>query len=170
MPVKASTEFLAFGELQHSRQVHFVARGRLKDHLPAFITRMAQSGAQVGLYIQAPVPASLLKRYASGPPIEGQESEDPPEQPVRGFAPAGTTPYTESRTGTLWPQGDASSRRVLLTPTHEPAAFFALGLLTSSGNVLFRLKGSVQEHLSEFVTRMVRDGARVELYAQPPEL
>ncbi|MDC0709614.1 hypothetical protein POL68_14175 [Stigmatella sp. ncwal1] len=169
MPVKAPKEFLAFGVLQPSRQVHFVARGRLKDHLANFLSRMAQSGAQIELYVRAPVPAGFLRRYASGPPIENQESEDPPEQPVLGLVPTGATPYTKSHKA-FWPQSEPVSRRVLLAPTHEPAEFLALGLLTSSDNVLFRVNDSVQEHLGKFVTRMVKDGANVELYTQPPAL
>ena len=36
---------------------------------------MARDKAKAELYVRAPVPARLLHRYASGPPIEGQESE-----------------------------------------------------------------------------------------------
>lgn len=166
MPVTSPTEFLAFGVLEPSNRVHFVARGRLKDHLAVFLERMVQTGARIGLYVQAPVPKGILKRYTSGPPIESQESEDPPAPPVLGLALDGSTPYVSSLTGTLWTEGDASTRRISLVPTHEPAEFLAIGGLSTSGKELFMLRGFVQEDLGKFVTQMVSDGARVELYSR----
>jgi hypothetical protein len=168
MPVLDPSEFLAFGVTGPSNRVHFVARGRLKEQLAAFITRMAQGNAQVELYVRAPVPVSFLVRYASSPPIEGQESEEPAAPPVRGLAPGPAVTYSDSRATALWPGEDASPRSVLLTPTHEPAEFLALGLVKSSGQVLFRLTGSVQLQLGELVTRLGKDGARVELRPYPP--
>lgn len=168
MPVTPASEFLAFGVLEPSKRVHFVARGRLKEDMSTFLTRMTRSGTRLGLYVRAPVPRSILKRYTSGPPIENQESEEPPDPPVAGLAPDPTTPFMGSLDGPLWTQGDASARRVLLTPTHDPVEFFALGMLTSSGQVVFKLRGSVQEQLGEFVTRMIKDQARVELLPRIP--
>lgn len=170
MPISPSSEFLAFGVLEPSKRVHFIARGRVKEDLAAFLTRMARAGARSELYVRAPVPASILKRYTSGPPIESQEAEDPPEPPLRGLVPDPTTPSVDSLRKPLWTQDDASTRRVFLTPTHEPTEFFALGMLASSGQVLFKLRGSVQEHLGDFVTRMVTEQARVEFHPQLPAL
>lgn len=168
MPVTPSSEFLAFGVLEPSKRVHFVARGRLKEDLATFLTRMTRSGTRVGLYVRAPVPGSILKRYTSGPPIENQESEEPPDPPVAGLVPDPTTPSVGSLDEPLWTKGDASTRRVLLTPTHNPAEFFALGMSSSSSQVLFKLRGSVQEQLGGFITRMVRDQASVELHPRLP--
>lgn len=168
MPVTTPSEFLAFGVLAPSNQVHFVARGRLKDHLGAFITHMERARAQVELYVRPPVPGNILKRYTSGPPIEGQEAEEPSGPTVKGLAPGSATSYVESRGALLWSDGDVSSRQVFLAPTREPTEFLAVGMLASSGKVLFSLVGSVQEHLAEFVARMVKDQALLELHFQPP--
>ncbi|NTX33993.1 MULTISPECIES: hypothetical protein [unclassified Myxococcus] len=169
MPITPPSEFLAFGVLEPSKRVHFVARGRVKEDLADFITRMNQSDAGVELYVQAPVPASILRRYTSGPPIEGQESEEPPGPLVRGLVPDPTTPTADSFAGPSWPKSEASSRRVLLMPAYEPAEFLAVGALASSSQVLFNLRGSVREHLAVFVTRMVKDQARVELHPTFPK-
>jgi hypothetical protein len=170
MPVTSALEFVAFGVLEPSKQVHFVARGRLKEDLAAFLTVMARSGERTELYVQAPVPKSILKRYTGGPPIENQEYEEPPEPPVRGLVPEPGTLSVEALDGPLWTAGDASARRVLLVPTHTPTEFFALGLLSSSGQVIFQLRGSVREQLGEFITQMVNDQALVELLRRLPAL
>jgi hypothetical protein len=168
MPVTPSSEFLAFGVLEPLMQVHFVARGRLVHDLGVFLEAMLRGGARIELYVRAPVPRSILERYTSTPPIEYQEAEEPPEPPVRGLVPEPTVRTMSSLPGTLWAAGDASARRVILTPTHLPAEFFALGLSSSSDQVLFQLRGSVQDQLGGFVTRMVQDQARVELHPRPP--
>jgi hypothetical protein len=167
MPVTTPSEFLAFGVLEPSNRVHFVARGRLKDHLVAFITHMERARAQIELYVRPPLPGNILKRYTSGPPIEGQEAEEPSGPTVKGLAPGSATSYVESRGASLWTEGDVSSRRVFLAPARESAEFLASGML-ASGKVLFSLVGSVQEHLAEFVARMVEDQARLELHSQLP--
>lgn len=168
MPVTSASEFVAFGVLEPSKRVHFVARGRLKEDLVAFLTVMARTEAWPGLYVQAPVSKSILKRYTGGPPIENQEYEEPPEPPVNGLIPEPETPFVEDLGGSLWTEGDASARRVLLVPTHTPTEFFALGRLSSLGQVIFKLRGSVREQLGEFITRMVNDQALVELHRRLP--
>jgi hypothetical protein len=170
MPVTSPVEFVAFGVIEPSKQVHFVARGRLKEDLAAFLTVMGRSGERTELYVQAPVPKNMVKRYTGGPPIEHQESEEPSKPPVQGFAPAPGTPSVEALGGPLWPEGDASQRRVLLIPTHTPAEFFALGMLSPSNEVVFKLRGSVRDHLGEFITRIVKDHALVELRHKLPAL
>ncbi len=169
MPLTTPSEFLAFGVLTPSRRVHFVARGKLEDHLAAFITRMDQNGARVELYVRPPVQGSILKRYTSGPPVEGQESEEPPDPPISGLVPDAAVPYASLLGRPLWTEGGGSTRGVVVTPTNNPAEFFAMGLVSSS-RVIFRISGSVQRDLGEFVTRMVNDRAGVELSPQPPVL
>jgi hypothetical protein len=170
MPVTSPVEFVAFGVIEPSKQVHFVARGRLKEDLAAFLTVMGSSGGRTELYVQAPVPKNILKRYTGGPPIEHQESEEPSRPPVQGLVPAPETPSIETLSGPLWTEGDASEQRVLLIPTHTPAEFFALGMLSPSNEVVFKLRGSVRDHLGEFITRMVKDHALVELRHKLPAL
>ncbi|RKH55309.1 hypothetical protein [Corallococcus llansteffanensis] len=170
MPVTPSSEFIAFGVLEQSKQVHFVARGRLKEDLEDFITQMVRNGAAVELYVQAPVPPSILKRYTSGPPIENQEFEEPPGPPVHGILPDPATPTVESFAGSFWPGTELSARSVFLLPTQTPSEFLALGTVTSVGQVLFTLRGSVQEQLGAFIHQMVDDQARVELLPSQPEM
>lgn len=168
MPVSPPSEFLAFGVLRPSEQVLFVARGKVQEHLGDFISRMVQAGAQVELYVRAPVPGWLIKKYTSDPPFEGHEYEDPQNPPVNGLMPINTQSYSASSTGSLWTEGEARTRRALLVPVREPSQFLALGVTGSPDKVHFALQGSVQEQLGELIARMVQEQARVELYARPP--
>jgi hypothetical protein len=68
----------------------------------------------------------------------------------------------------LWPPGDASKRRVYLMPVSTPSQFLAFGVLVPEKTAVFVGRGRLREALGSFVARMVRDGARVELYAKPP--
>lgn len=167
MPVSAPSEFLAFGVLHPSREVLFVARGKVKEHLGEFIARMNREQARVELYVRAPVPGWLRKKYASLPPFEGHEYEEPPEPPVNGLTPTDTKPYA-SHGGPLWPEGDTSTRRTLLVPVKEPSRFLALGVQGPAEEVRFALTGSVHEELGELITRAVREQSQVELHARPP--
>lgn len=165
MPVTPSSEFLAFGVLE--AQVRFVARGRLAHELSAFLDAMSLASARIELYVQAPVPRSILKRYVSSPPIEHHEAEEPPAPPVRGFAPSPTVLLLDSSNGPLWTSAATSERRVILSPTHLPAEFLAVGLASPSGPELFQFRGLVQEQLGTFVAHVVHDRARVELLPRP---
>ena len=69
---------------------------------------------------------------------------------------------------TFWTEGDASSRRTYVMPIRTPSEFVAFGVLVPSKKVIFVAWGRVREDLGGFIDRMVRDGARVELYARPP--
>ncbi len=167
MPVSTPSEFLAFGVLRPSQEVLFVARGQVREHLGEFIARMGREQARVELYARAPVPGWLRRKYASAPPFEGHEYEEPPEPPVNGLTPIDTKPYA-SHGGALWPEGDPSTRRTLLLPVKDPSRFLALGGRGAAEEVLFALTGSVREELGELIARVGREQSRVELHARPP--
>jgi hypothetical protein len=168
MPVSTPSDFLALGVHRPSSQVHFAAWGQLQDHLGDFIAWMARAETTVELYVRPPLAAGILKRYLAGPPIEGTEYEEPPEPPVLGFTSTSATPYEEWGDTPLWTEGDASSRRLLLTPTSSPAEFLAFGLLEPAETALFTFRGSVRDHLGELIARAVRDAAPVELHPRFP--
>jgi hypothetical protein len=69
---------------------------------------------------------------------------------------------------TFWTEGETSKRRTFLMPLLSPSEFLAFGVLSPSDRVLFVARGRVVEDLGDFVARMLRAGASVELYAQPP--
>jgi hypothetical protein len=83
-----------------------------------------------------------------------------PKPPFHELEFAGSTP--------LFPQGDASPRRVFLMPLSNPAEFLAFGVRGPSEEVVFVARGTVREHLGGFISRMAQEGAQVELYARPP--
>lgn len=67
-------------------------------------------------------------------------------------------------------EDNASTRRVFLVPVSPPSDFVAFGVLGlgSPVQVRFVAQGKVPLHLGAFIERMVREGARVELYVWPP--
>jgi hypothetical protein len=167
MPVSTPSDFLSFGVSGSPEQVLFAARGTVRDHLGPFVARMVQDKSSVGLYARPPLPAWVLREYASAPPFEGQEYEEPTEQPIQGLLPGAPKDYEQTRNTPLWTQGDSFTRRTLLLPVKDPAEFQAIGMLRSSDDVLFHVRGLVQEHLGEFIARM-REEASMEFHAQPP--
>ncbi len=168
MPVSTPSEFLAFGVQGETGEVHFVARGRVGDELGDFIANVVREQARVELHVWPPLPGWLLRQYVSAPPWEGHEYEEPPESPVLGLTASGVESYERLRDVTLWTAGDALTRRVLLAPVKDPSRFLALGVLGATAQVLFALTGAVQGELGDFIARMGREEARVELYARPP--
>ncbi|MFP2962867.1 hypothetical protein ACLEPN_35135 [Myxococcus sp. 1LA] len=148
----------------------FVARGRVEQHLGPFIARMAQDGAKVELHEWPPLPGWLLKEYASNPPWEGHELEDPSGPPVRGLVRPSVDTY-EGVPGTpLWTLGDATQRSTFITPVKNASEFLALGVLTGTATVVFSKKGTVKGTLGALITQAVGEGSRVELHAWPPLL
>ena len=170
MPVSTPSEFVAFGALgPDNTTVVFVARGRLREDLGSFIARMVQDGSSVELYVWPPLPGDLVIEYTKGPPHEGKEYDDPPNQPIPGMVPVpGEVAEYEPTGGELWTAGDAFSRRALLTPLSNTSEFMALGVLGTEDTVYFALKGPVREELGAFIAQMTQEGAKVELYAEPP--
>lgn len=67
-----------------------------------------------------------------------------------------------------WRGVEDSSRRVFLMPLSNPAEFVAFGVFGPSNTVLFVARGRVGERLGDFLERMKRSGAGVELYARAP--
>jgi hypothetical protein len=69
---------------------------------------------------------------------------------------------------TFWNEQDTTHRHVFLMPVPIPEDFVAFGVLGSQHEPHFVARGKVQAHLGDFITRMTRDKAHVELYARPP--
>ncbi|WP_146210081.1 hypothetical protein [Vitiosangium sp. GDMCC 1.1324] len=160
---------MAFGVLGSKHKPCFVARGKVHAHLDDFITRMTRDNARVDLYARPPLPGWLLKKYADDPHHEGHEFEAPPPPPVNGLVAGSTTSYEHRRHTPLWPEGPSSARHVFIMPIHRaPSEFLALGVSGSGGQVIFALTGSVQKYLGEFISRVVKEEAQVELRARPP--
>ncbi|WP_257462226.1 hypothetical protein [Archangium lipolyticum] len=67
-----------------------------------------------------------------------------------------------------WRGVEDRSRRVFLMPLPNPAEFVAFGVLGPSNTVLFVARGRVGERLGDFLERMKRSGAGVELYERVP--
>lgn len=160
MPLSNPLEFMAFGVLGVSHQLHFVAHGRVREDAGAFIDRMKQDGASVELYAQAPLSEDILRHYGVGQPYETQVLLPPPD-------PNGPS-RPEDILASLWREGDATTRRALLMPLSNPAEFLAFGMLSPSDTPHFVARGQVRDDLRAFIDRMVRDGAKVELYARAP--
>jgi len=167
MTVSPPSEFVAFGVLAPS-QPCFVARGQVELHLGPFIERMERDGAKVELHEWPPLPAWLIKEYATNPPWEGHEVEDPSGTPVRGGVKRNVDTYERASGTALWTQGGASERRTFIVPVKAPSEFLALGVLMTSDTVVFAKKGSVQQELGALIAHAVREQSRVELHAWPP--
>ncbi|WP_164019857.1 hypothetical protein [Pyxidicoccus trucidator] len=168
MPASPPSKFVGFGVARASKEVCFVARGVVADHLGHFISRNVREGARVELYAKPPLPHWLLERYVCDPPWEGHEYEKPPNPPVGGLVATGVERYAPSPTGALWSGGDGSNRVTFIIPVHDPAEFLALGMLGSQAEEHFMRVGRVEDQLGDFIEQMKREGARVELRALPP--
>lgn len=169
MPVPIPSDFVAFGVLGAKHEPHFVARGKVHAHLGDFIERMTRDKAAVELYAHPPLPGWLLKKYADDPHHEGHEYEAPPPPPVNGLVPGSADSYERLRHSTLWTQETPSARQAFILPIHgAPSEFLALGVAGAGGHVFFALTGPVQTRLGEFIARMVKEEAQVELRAKPP--
>ena len=167
MTVSPPSEFVAFGALAPSEPC-FVARGRVEQHLGPFIERMARDGAKVELHEWPPLPGWLLKEYASNPPWEGHEMENPSGTPVRGRVRPRVDTYELVPGTPLWTQGEAAQRSTFITPVKDASEFLALGVLTGTDTVVFSKKGTVQGALGALIAQAVGEGSRVELHAWPP--
>lgn len=185
MPLSNPAEFLAFGVCGPAGAVHFVARGRLREHVGAFISRMAEAGATVELYERPPLPWSLVKRYLSDLPYEHQEVEGPKEPPVQGIAAYGGgadadgTKWLQEATVPLssaeqtWPSLD-SPREVIIMPSGNNEEFLAMGVCLpgssdTKNRFVFAARGMVGTQLGDFITRMRLNGATVRLHDWPQQ-
>jgi hypothetical protein len=168
MPTSPSSKFVGFGVARASKEVCFVARGVVADHLGHFISRNVREGVRVELYVKPPLPHWLLERYICDPPWEGHEYEKPPNPPVGGLVTTGVERYAPSPTGALWSEGDGSNRVAFIIPVHDAAEFLALGMLGSQAEEHFIRVGRVEGQLGDFIEQMKREGARVELRTIPP--
>jgi hypothetical protein len=161
VPLSDRSRFVAFGMLD-PQTVHFVARGSVQYHLEAFIARMKEDEVRVELTPQPPVPKALVMKYVSNPPIEVIVYTPPPppgDQPLDGA----------EKLAMLWREGDATTRRAFVLPLgDDPSEFLAFGMIDPPGTVHFVVQGLVRDDLELFLSRMLRDDARVELCAQPP--
>lgn len=167
MPVTSPEDFLAFGVLGREHRLHFAAHGRVEEHLGAFISRMVREEAEVELHAWPPLPRHIIIEYAFNPPWEGHEYEDPPNPPIRGLT-SEVGGSEALRGAALWGDEDSALRRVFIMPLREPSHFLAFGVVEPENRVCFALMGSLQEELEGLISRMVQEGARVELYAWPP--
>ena len=183
MPLPDPAGFLAFGVVGPSDTVLFVARGKVREHMGAFIARMAQAGASVELYDRPPLPWHLVKRYTSDDPYEGQETEGPKNPPVNGIAYGGGADpdhklWAENRCERmdgdtrLWPAHNPN-REVIISPMGHGTGFMAFGVCRSKPGdfkelFVFAARGRVEDQLSEFIVRMKRAGASVRLHDWPP--
>ncbi|RKG91381.1 hypothetical protein D7W82_00710 [Corallococcus sp. CA049B] len=167
MPVSPPSEFVAFGALVPSEPC-FVARGRVEQHLGPFIERMARDDAKVELHEWPPLPDWLVKEYASNPPWEGHEVENPTGTPVRGMVRSSVDTYEPVPGTPLWTPGEAIRRSIFITPVKDASELLALGVLTGTDTVVFSKKGTVQGALGALIAQAVNEGARVELHTWPP--
>jgi len=169
MPVSTPSEFVAFGAVGPSNTPRFMARGRVKEHLGDFVARMVREGSSVELDLTPPLPGHLVRRQGLGGPHENQVGEKPPPPPINGLLPTDGVAVLTPDSKRLWDgQGDATSRWVLLVPLKDTTEFAALGVLRPSTQVVFAFRGSVKERLADFLEKMTRAEATVELYARPP--
>ena len=117
MPLSSPFDFIAFGVLAPSHELHFVDRGQVLDHLGEFIRRMTQAGASVELYARAPLPDSVLAPYIDDGPYPQKEVDQPPAAPNsigRATLSTGQEPVSLSSGSNLWSM-TGSARRVLVT-------------------------------------------------------
>lgn len=88
MPLKAPSEFIAFGVLPETETLVFVAQGRVREDLGNFIEWMRRDEAKVELYARAPLPGYVLREYTKDGGFEGQIVDPPPPADVK--SPDGT--------------------------------------------------------------------------------
>lgn len=184
MPLPEATGFLAFGVVGPSDTVRFVARGKLREHLGEFITRMDRAGASVELYERPPLPWPFLKRYLSDEDYESYETEGPKNPPVNGIVAYGGgadalhAKYTGeevapiSSDSLVWP-AENTAREVIVIPLGCTGDFMAFGVCRPQPPVnkelfVFAARGRVDEQLGDFIARMKNGGASVHLHDWPP--
>ncbi|QSQ19907.1 hypothetical protein JY651_32100 [Pyxidicoccus parkwayensis] len=183
MPLPDPSGFVAFGVVGSDSTLLFVARGRVHEHLGAFIASMNGGGARVELYARAPLPWDVVKRYTSDDPYENQETEGPREPPVRGLvgygggADAGSVQLQQASTATLsaatlaWPSAALpSTRRVYVMPGAATDEFLAFGVCSSPDRFVFLARGRKSDELEGFLARVRLDGATVEECTWPAPL
>jgi hypothetical protein len=66
---------------------------------------------------------------------------------------------------TFWPD---TRRRVLILPVMDNTQFLAIGVLGNGETAVFIARGTIWEHLGDFVARMKEEGASVEFLREPP--
>jgi hypothetical protein len=176
MPLSNPAEFVAFGVFGTSDTVHFVARGRVGEHLGDFLKRMEEAGASATLYARVPLPWPLVKRYTSDKPYENHETEGPEGSSNEGLTYGGGAEPGYKFTSTnisqdpIWPaNADSSTRKVFVLPLSEPDGlkFLALGVcyrsVTPEGYLfVFEAKGSAGAQRTDFINRMQQAGVSVE--------
>lgn len=181
MPLPDPSGFVAFGVVGADSTVLFVARGRVREHLGAFIAAMEGGGARVELYTRVPLPWHLVKRYTSDEPYESQETEGPKIPPVQGLvgygggAEDGAAALQEGRTAALtsqsiaWPQELTPTRHVVVMPGSGEDDFLAFGVCEAPDRFVFVARGTVSAQLGGFLDRMKLDGATVSLCDWPED-
>ncbi|OJH38336.1 hypothetical protein [Cystobacter ferrugineus] len=179
MPLPNPAEFLAFGVSGPSNTVLFVARGRVREHLGDFLSRMEQASASVALYERVPLPWPFVKRYLSDDPFEGRETESPKGSTDAGFMSyaggAGALwegPSVDISMEPTWPEQYHSSRKVFIMPLPGHEEFLAMGVCSSEPEpgldlFVFEARGRVAEHLDGFISRMKQSGVKVKLCDWP---
>jgi|GEM_PF-2054129 len=175
MPLANPAEFLAFGVFGPSTTVHFVARGRVQDHLGDFLASMRQAGATTELYERVPLPWPLVKRYASDDPFEGTDT-DPPKNTTNGgrisyAGGAGTTLWNSEPLDIAqqpqWPK-QATTREAYILPLSGGTEFLALGVSRAPDWFIFVGRGTAGAQCEDFINRMQQAGVRVERSNWPP--
>jgi hypothetical protein len=183
MPLANPAEFLGFGGYGPSDTVHFVVRGRVREHLGNFISRMEEAGASVELYQRVPLPWPLVRRYLSDDPFQGLETDPPPPNPGSVTLGGGAELATASSTSSpslatytpSWPQ-DSFEQQTFIMPLPGQLEFLALGVCkkvveppeTGTGNVfVFAGRGEVGTHLGDFLVRMRQAGNTVKFCDWP---
>ncbi|MCP3138994.1 hypothetical protein [Pyxidicoccus xibeiensis] len=182
MPLPDPAEFLVFGVVDPSSKVLFVARGRVRDHLGEFVSRMTRDGASVEFYARPPLPWQLVKRYIKDDPYEHQETDGPRNPPEQGIAAYGGGAdekhalLIQEATINLpsdpvaWPPAQGCSRRVIVMPGSDVSEFLAFGVCDNPDRFVFAARGATADKAA-FLLRMAQDGATVEHHeVVPPEL
>ncbi len=129
VPLSNPVEFLAFGVLGPSKEVLFVARGQMAEHLGDFIARMVQAQASVELYARPPLPDSILNSHVEEAHHDQQETQPPPPPPcqIRHVVTAEGEQVLASLASSLWPV-DNFPRRVIAVPLSASGQYLAFGL------------------------------------------
>jgi hypothetical protein len=68
----------------------------------------------------------------------------------------------------FWGEESATLRRTFVMPLSSASGFLAFGAVHPWGLVRFVARGLVEEHLGDFIARMVGAGSSVELFTKPP--
>ncbi len=176
MPLSNPAEFVAFGVFGESDTVHFVARGRVREHLGDFLERMEEAGASATLYARVPLPWPLVKRYTSDSPYENHETEGPKGSTNEGILYGGGAgdqlwngDVQELSVNPFWPT--SLNRKVFVLSLSGGVEFLALGVCKNDlGKDLFVFvaTGNASTQRADFISRMMQDGASVEESTWPP--